>query len=63
MPGEMKLSEFLNKAAGLGWALVRISGSHHILKNPRLSRTLAIPVHGGKVKPFYVKALEKASAD
>jgi predicted RNA binding protein YcfA (HicA-like mRNA interferase family) len=42
-----------------GWTLVRISGSHHIFEKPG-SKLLSIPVHHGKVKPAYVRQVEKA---
>lgn len=41
-----------------GWTLVRISGSHHIFKKPG-GQDVSIPVHGGKVKPFYVRQIKK----
>jgi predicted RNA binding protein YcfA (HicA-like mRNA interferase family) len=31
-----------------GWELVRIKGSHHILKSPT-GKTAVIPIHGGKI--------------
>jgi predicted RNA binding protein YcfA (HicA-like mRNA interferase family) len=37
-----------------GWALIRVNGSHHVFKKPG-SPDVVIPVHGGKVKPFYVR--------
>jgi predicted RNA binding protein YcfA (HicA-like mRNA interferase family) len=41
-----------------GYQLVRVSGSHHIFTKPDRP-LLSIPVHRGKVKPFYVRQIEK----
>jgi predicted RNA binding protein YcfA (HicA-like mRNA interferase family) len=43
---------------GAGYSLVRISGSHHIFAKPGCE-LVSIPVHRGKVKPFYVRQIEK----
>ena len=43
-----------------GYRLERISGSHHIFTK-RGQPHLSIPVHGGKVKPSYVRQANKAS--
>jgi|GEM_PF-2840904 len=41
-----------------GYSLARVSGSHHIfMKAGR--QPLSIPVYRGKVKPFYVRQIEK----
>ena len=31
-----------------GWSLLRINGSHHILKKPGHANTLSVPVHGNR---------------
>ena len=41
-----------------GYELTRISGSHHIFTK-KGSSAISIPVHNGKVKPYYVKQLKK----
>lgn len=41
-----------------GYFLHRISGSHHLFKNPRIG-TFSVPVHHGKVKSVYVKEIKK----
>jgi len=41
-----------------GYRLDRISGSHHIFVK-KGSQPISIPVHNGKVKPFYVKQIKK----
>lgn len=41
-----------------GYQLVRISGSHHVFEKPGVG-IFVVPVHNGKVKPFYVKQIEK----
>lgn len=43
-----------------GWVLQRITGSHHIYKNPELGQTLLIPVHRNQdLKVGTLKALMK----
>ena len=44
-----------------GWRLIRINGSHHVFKKPA-APDVVIPVHGGKVKPFYVRQIAKLTA-
>lgn len=41
-----------------GYALARISGSHHIFVRAG-SLPVSIPVHDPKVKAFYVRKIEK----
>jgi predicted RNA binding protein YcfA (HicA-like mRNA interferase family) len=42
-----------------GYRLARISSSHHIFVKPGQPH-LSIPVHGGKVKPYYVREAKQA---
>jgi predicted RNA binding protein YcfA (HicA-like mRNA interferase family) len=58
MPGEIRFSKVEKMLKDKGYTLVRISGSHHVFARPG-SLPVVIPVHGGKVKPFYVKQIEK----
>ena len=41
-----------------GYRLARISGSHHYFIKPG-EQPFSIPVHHGKVKPYYVRQAEK----
>lgn len=41
-----------------GYALDRVRGSHHYFKKAG-GGSFAIPVHHGKVKPIYVRKIEK----
>jgi predicted RNA binding protein YcfA (HicA-like mRNA interferase family) len=41
-----------------GYQLVRTSGSHHVFEKPGTG-IFVVPVHNGKVKPFYVRQIEK----
>ena len=41
-----------------GYTLARVSGSHHIFTKPG-ENPVSIPVHNGKVKPYYVRNIEK----
>ena len=41
-----------------GYTLARISGSHHVFVKPG-ENPVSIPVNKGKVKPYYVRKIEK----
>lgn len=41
-----------------GYVLDRVRGSHHIFVKSG-EQNIIVPVHGGKVKPFYVRQIEK----
>ena len=41
-----------------GYALDRITGSHHLFEKPG-SLSVVVPVHHGKVKYGYVRKIEK----
>jgi predicted RNA binding protein YcfA (HicA-like mRNA interferase family) len=58
MPGEERFAEVRKLLERNGWQLVRIKGSHHIFHKPGFRQTI-VPVHGGKVKPFYVSQIRK----
>jgi predicted RNA binding protein YcfA (HicA-like mRNA interferase family) len=58
MPSEMRFSEVEKMPERAGYRLVRISGSHHCFAKPG-ETLLVIPVHQGKVKPYYVRQVEK----
>lgn len=43
-----------------GWTLVKIEGSHHMMKNHELNKKVPIPVHGSKdIQIGLIKAIEK----
>lgn len=58
MPSETRFAALLKMVTGRGWVLIRVRGSHHVFKKPDGS-TYSIPVHHGKVKPFYVREVTK----
>jgi len=58
MAGEMRFSEVQKMLEAKGFFLHHISGSHHVFKNGVGGR-FTIPVHHGKVKPVYVRQIEK----
>ncbi len=58
MPSEVRFAEVLRLVRKHGWALVRIRGSHHVFEKPDGS-LFSIPVHRGKVKPYYVREIKK----
>jgi predicted RNA binding protein YcfA (HicA-like mRNA interferase family) len=59
MPSEVRFAEIRSLLEKNGWRLSRISSSHHIFEKPGAT-LLSIPVHHGKVKPAYVRKVEKA---
>ena len=44
-----------------GYTLARISGSHYVFTKAG-ARSVPIPVHNGKVKPAYVRLVERLEA-
>ncbi|MFZ1933221.1 MAG: type II toxin-antitoxin system HicA family toxin [Thermoguttaceae bacterium] len=58
MPSETRFCEVQKMLERAGYRLVRVSGSHHCFAKPG-ETLLSIPVHQGKVKPFYVRQVEK----
>ena len=58
MPSETRFSEVQKMLERAGYRLVRVSGLHHCFAKPG-ETLLSIPVHQGKVKPFYVRQVEK----
>lgn len=60
MPSPERLAVVRKMLEAKGYRLVRISGSHHIFEKPGVPHHLSIPVHGGKVKPKYVRDAQNA---
>jgi len=58
MPGEVRFAEVRRMLEARGYVLERVRGSHHYFKKPR-GGSISIPVHHGKVKPVYVRKIEK----
>jgi len=58
MPGEMRFSDVKKMLEEAGYRLVRIHGSHHYFVKPG-GVPFSLPVHRGKVKPYYVRQVEK----
>jgi len=45
-----------------GWTLIRITGSHHIMRKEGVLRDVPVPVHGSKELGIgIIKAIEKQS--
>ncbi len=43
-----------------GWILIKVEGSHHMMKNLELNKKVPIPVHGSKdIQVGLIKAIEK----
>lgn len=58
MPSETSFRDVEKLLKQAGDLLARVNGSHHIFTKPG-RQPLSIPVHRGKVKPFYVRQIEK----
>jgi len=60
MPSEMRFSELRKRLQAAGYTLARVHGSHHYFTKPGQT-PVSIPVHQGKVKPYYVRQVERIS--
>jgi predicted RNA binding protein YcfA (HicA-like mRNA interferase family) len=49
--------DLLGLAGAFGFAVVRISGSHHILKHPSVPEMLNLQAEKGDAKPYQVRQL------
>lgn len=58
MPGERRFAEVRSLLERAGYRLDRVNGSHHIFTKAGAT-LVSIPVHQGKVKPFYVRQVAK----
>jgi predicted RNA binding protein YcfA (HicA-like mRNA interferase family) len=58
MAGEKRFRDVRKMLEAKGYNLARISGSHHIFTKPG-ALPVSVPVHHGKVKPAYVRQIEK----
>jgi predicted RNA binding protein YcfA (HicA-like mRNA interferase family) len=61
MPGEVRFSRVSKMLEAKGYRLTRVSGSHHVFTKAG-ARSVPIPVHKGKVKPAYVRMIQKLEA-
>jgi predicted RNA binding protein YcfA (HicA-like mRNA interferase family) len=55
---EKRFKEVRRMLEAKGYRLARVSGSHHVFIKPG-QLPLSIPVHNQKVKPIYVRKIEK----
>ena len=58
MASEKRFAEVKAKLESAGFELARVHGSHHILTKEG-EQPVSIPVHRGKVKPHYVRQVER----
>ncbi len=58
MPSEMRYPDVKKMLEAKGYLFTRISGAHHVFTKPG-ARPFAVPVHHGKVKPVYVRQIQK----
>lgn len=56
----MNGKQIIAKLKKEGWTLIKIEGSHHMMKNLENNKKVPVPVHGSKdIKISLVKAIEK----
>jgi predicted RNA binding protein YcfA (HicA-like mRNA interferase family) len=58
MPSETRFAEVKRTLEAAGYRLERIRGSHHVFTKAGAS-PVVVPVHHGKVKPYYVRQIKK----
>ena len=58
MASDLRFSEVKKRLKAKGYQLTRISGSHHVFTKAGM-RPVPIPVHHGRVKPGYIRMIEK----
>jgi predicted RNA binding protein YcfA (HicA-like mRNA interferase family) len=58
MPSPVRFAIVRRMLESKGYRMDRVTGSHHVFVKPG-APSEAIPVHGGKVKPYYVRKIEK----
>jgi predicted RNA binding protein YcfA (HicA-like mRNA interferase family) len=58
VPSDKRFADVRKLLEAKGYRLDRIKGSHHIFEKPGC-RPFIVPAHGGKVKPGYVRQIQK----
>lgn len=58
MASERRFADIRRALEQHGWTLDRINGSHHVFVKEG-EQPISIPVHKGRVKPVYVRKIEK----
>ena len=53
----VSFKDAINLARGLGFEIVRISGSHHILKHPDVPEVLNLQNERGRAKPYQLRQI------
>ncbi len=62
MPGEVRFAIVRSLLEKEGWRLARVNGSHHVFSKEERG-VIVVPVHNGKVKPVYVRQIQKKLED
>lgn len=58
MASEIRFADLLRRLEAHGWTLERIRGSHHIFVKEGQDH-ISVPVNKRRVKPGYVRRIEK----
>lgn len=59
MPSEVRFADVRKVLEQHGWTLDRYHGSHAIFIKVGEPQHINLPVHGNKVKPRYIRQIEK----
>lgn len=59
MPSDSRFADVRRVLERNGWTLDRYNGSHAIFTKVGEPRHINLPVHGNKVKPKYIRKIEK----
>ncbi len=58
MASPVRFSDVKRMLESRGYVLSRVAGSHHVFTKAG-AQPVTVPVHHGKVKPVYVRQIEK----
>ncbi len=56
---DLRFEDMLSLAGAFGFELVRVSGSHHIMRHPALPELLNLQNVHGRAKPYQVRQLQE----
>ena len=59
MPSPIRFEVIRKYLERNGWALARVTGSHHVFTKPGAVRPFPVPVHQGMVKYGYYREAQK----
>ena len=54
-PANARFADMVNLVEGFGFALIRVSGSHHIFGHPNVSEQINLQKVGAEAKPYQIR--------